>query len=131
MSLQGFLKKVCVQTATYWGNPQADGYGGTNYDDPVEVRVRWDNVSKLVTDAKGKELLCRAEVLVAGRLEDDGTVTPLDLEVDGRLYLGSLDDLDSGQEADPMSIDEAWIIRRFDKCPEFKSTTKFVRTAFL
>lgn len=131
MSLQGFIKKACPQTAVYWGAPANDGAGNIAWGDPVELWVRWDNVTKLIKDAKGKEVACRAEVLVAGRLEDDDTVTAVDLDVDGRLYLGSLADLDSGQEADPMSVETAWAIMRFDKTPEFRSTTKFVRTAFL
>lgn len=131
MALQGFLETVCVQTAVYWGTPTPDGYGGQTWADPVEVKVRWDNVTKLIKDAKGKEVACMAEVLVAGRLENDGMVTPIDLAVDGRLYLGSLDELDSGQEADPMQIETAWPIVRFDKTPEFGSTEDFVRTAYL
>lgn len=131
MSLQGFIRKVCPQVAVYWGAPVNDGQGNMTWADPVELKVRWDNVTKLIKNAKGAEVACLAEVLVAGRLENDGTITPIDLIVDGRLYLGSLDDLDSGQEADPISIETAWPIIRFDKTPEFRSTTKFVRTAFL
>ena len=131
MSLQGFIEQVCSQTAVYWGNPRAGSAGDMVWDDPVEVKVRWDNVTKLIRDAKGKEVACRAEVLLAGQLEEDGTVTPIDLDVDGRLYLGSLDDLDSGQEDDPLLVDGTWAIMRFDKTPEFGSTEDFVRTAFL
>ena len=131
MSLQGFIETVCVQTAVYWGAPVADGQGGMSWADPVELRVRWDNVTKLIRDAKGKEIACRAVVLVAGRLENDETITPVDLDVDGRLYLGSLDDLDSGQEADPLSIEAAWPIMRFDRTPEFGSAEDFVREAYL
>lgn len=131
MALQGFIESVCCQTAVYWGSPAANGQGGMDWADPVELKVRWDNVTKLIRDAKGKEVACRAEVLVAGRLEDDGTVTAVDLDVDGRLFLGSLDDLDSGEEADPLSVETAWAIMRFDKTPEFQSTEDFVRVAFL
>ena len=131
MSLQGFIETVCVQTAVYWGVPVANGQGGMDWADPVELRVRWDNVTKLVMNAKGKEVACRAVVLVAGQLWADGTITPIDLDVDGRLYLGSLADLDSGQEDDPMSIQAAWPIMRFDRTPEFGSTEDFVREAYL
>jgi len=131
MSLQGFIRKVAAQTAVYWGAPTQDGYGGMSWPDPVELKVRWDNVTKLIRDAKGREMACRAEILVAGRLGSNGMVTPMDLDVDGRLYLGTLDDLDSGELADPMQVDGAWAIVRFDSNPEFRSTTKFVRVAYL
>lgn len=131
MSLQGFIKKCCPQTAVYWGAPVADGQGGMSWAEPVELKVRWDNVTNLIRDAKGKEVACRAEVLVAGQLEDDGTVTAVDLDVDGRLFLGSLDDLDSGQLDDPLQVESAWPIMRFDKNPEFHSSTRFVRMAYL
>ena len=131
MSLQGFVRKVAVQTAIYWGVPRAGADGNMVWDDPVELKVRWDDTTKLVMNAKGVEVGSQATVLVAGRVENDGTVTPIDLDVDGRLYLGSLDDLDSGQEADPLSIEKSWPIIRFDKNPEFRSTTKFIRQAYL
>lgn len=131
MALQGFIETVCVQTATYWGNPRGDGMGGMLWDDPVELRVRWDNTTKLIRDAKGKEVAAQAEILLAGRLENDRSLTLVDLQVDGRLWLGSLDDLDSSQLADPMQVDGAWPIIRFDKVPEFASTEDFVRTAYL
>jgi len=85
------------------------------YDDAVELKVRWDNVTKLIRDAKGKEVAAVAEVLVAGRLYADGTVEPVDLDVDGRLWLGTLEDLESGDLNDPLNIDGAWQIKRFDK----------------
>lgn len=131
MSLQGFIETVAVQTAIYWGAPVANGEGGMDWAEPVELKVRWDNVTKLIRDAKGKEVACRAVVLVAGQLEPDGTVTPVDLQVDGRLYLGSIDGLDSGQEADPLSLEAAWPIMRFDKTPEFGSDEDFIYEAYL
>lgn len=115
MSVQSLIRKVCIQVAVYWGNPRSDGLGGMVYDDAVELKVRWDNVTKLIRDAKGKEVAAVAEVLVAGRLYADGTVEPVDLDVDGRLWLGTLEDLESGDLNDPLNIDGAWQIKRFDK----------------
>jgi hypothetical protein len=130
MSILGFIKKVAAQTAVYWPSPQNDGQGNMIWGDPVELKVRWDNTTKLIRDAKGKEVACQAEILVAGQLQNDGTVTPIDLDVDGRLYLGSIDDLDSGQVDDPMQV-AAFAIIRFDKNPLCRKVDKFVRTAYL
>jgi len=47
------------------------------------------------------------------------------------LFLGDLDDLDSAEEADPMSADGAYEIQRFEKTPAIRSTTQFTRVAYL
>ena len=119
MSIQSFINRVCVQTAVYWGNPRSDGYN-TIYDEPVEIACRWDGSTKLITDAKGNQIVAVAQVLVTQ-----------DLDVDGLLYLGELADLDSGQEDDPSTVADAYKIKKLDKNPEFRSTTKFVRVAWL
>lgn len=120
MSIIDFIEEVCVQTAVYWGNPTPDGYGGMTYADPVEIDCRWDDVAKVVSDAKGKEIITAAQVLVTQ-----------DLDLEGVLFLGLLDDLDSAQEDNPMTITGAYSIKRFDKTPLFESTNEFVRKAYL
>lgn len=113
-----FQKKyVCIQTAVYWGNPQPDGFGKISYNDPVEIKVRWDEKTQFVRDDKGKEITSKAEVIVLQ-----------DLEVDGLLYLGEIADLNSS--GDP-PVSEAWKIIRSDKSPTFGKTNVFVRTVYL
>lgn len=119
MSIQSFIRRICIQTAVYWGNPRSDGYN-TIYDEPVEIKCRWDGSTNLITDAKGNQIVAVAEVLVTQ-----------DLDVDGLLYLGELYDLDSSQEDDPATIEGAYKIKKFDKNPEFRSSDKFVRVAWL
>ena len=127
MGIEKFIQKVCVQTAVYWGNPQPDGYGGITFDDPVEISCRWDCKrrkeipSLMVVSGGGTEMIVSiAEVLVTQ-----------DVDVGGYLYLGDLDDLDSSEQDDPKSVEGAYEIRRFDKIPMIKSTTEFVRKAYL
>lgn len=120
MSILDFIEEVCVQTAVYWGNPRSDGYGGIIFDDPVEIKCRWDDVAKLITDAKGQTVISQAEVLITQ-----------DVVVDGYLYLGALADLDSSEEENPISVSGAHAIKRVDKTPLFKSTDEFVRSAYL
>ena len=119
MSIESFIRRVCVQTAVYWGNPRSDGYKDI-YDEPVEIACRWDGSTKLITDAKGNQAVAVAEVLVTQ-----------DLDVDGLLYLGELSDIDSNQEDDPATIPGAYKIKKFDKNPLFRKTDKFVRVAWL
>jgi hypothetical protein len=53
-----------------------------------------------------------------------------DLVLGGYLYLGTLDDLSSAEEADPQVVDDAYEIRRFDKLPNLKAT-EHLRMAWL
>lgn len=115
-----FVESVTVQTAVYWGNPQPDGYGGTNYDDPVEISCRWDGKVELITNNQGEEIVSKAQILVTQ-----------DLDEGGMLYLGSLGDLDSAQEDSPETVNGSYKIQRMDKNPLFRSTSEFVRVVYL
>jgi len=115
-----FVESVCVQTAVYWGNPRSDGFGGTIYDDPVEISCRWDGSTEVITNNKGEEIVCKAQVLVTQ-----------DLDSNGSLYLGIIDDLDSSQIDSPETIPDAYQIQRIDKNPLFKSASEFVRVVYL
>jgi len=124
-----FVKKVCVQTAVYWAAPEADGYGGMSFSDPVELTpptngVRWDEKVQLILDKgttdTGKEIISNAVVLLNQ-----------DVVEQGYLYLGSLDDLDSGEQDDPLTVEGAWEIKQVEKIPLFRSTDEFIRKAYL
>jgi hypothetical protein len=120
MSIIDFIEGVCVQTAVYWGDPVDDGYGGKTYDDAVEIFCRWEGSAKLITDAKGNQIVTVAEVLVTQ-----------ELDIDGMLYLGSLDDLGPDRDDAPETISNAYRIKQFSKTPLFASTDEFVMTAYL
>jgi hypothetical protein len=110
----------CVQTAVYWGNPVSDEHGGFTYTNPIEIKCRWEEIMQLLTDKTGKTMDSRALVYVLQ-----------DLDIDGMLFLGTLDDLDSTQEADPTTIENAFTIKRFEKIPGLGSTSDFLRKAYL
>jgi len=131
MSIDTFINQICDQTAVYWGNPKSDGYGGFTYDDPVEIDCRWADTQIVFDSGDGSQLVSKAVVH-----------TTVDLDMDGLLYLGTLDDLEtlyddsegdsSGVWYDPKLIEEGLcIIKKFTKVPALRSTTVFVRKAFL
>lgn len=109
------------QTAVYWGSPTSDGTGGRTFGSayPVEVDVRWEQVQKLFIDGSGQEVRSRAVVYVGQ-----------DLDLGGYLYLGTLDDLSSAEQADPLAISGAYEIRSFEKVPDINAG-RFVRKAWL
>lgn len=114
-----FPERNLNQTAVYWGSPVDDGYGRLSFSDPEEISCRWNNTTKVILDQKGYQVVISAVVQVAQ-----------DLEVDGMLFLGTLDDLDSAEEEDPENIENAKRIQRFDKTPTIKGSL-FVRIAYL
>lgn len=120
MSIPKFIKRLCVQTAIYWGSPVDDGYGKKEFDDPVEIKVRWDDTTDLIRSVDGKEVACKSKIIVQQ-----------DVDLGGYLMLGSLDDIDSGLSDTPQDITGAYEIIRLDKTPLFRKTDQFVRTAYV
>lgn len=107
------------QTVVYWANPTPTGAGGRGFDDPIEVDARWEQKQELFIDVNGQELRSRA-------------VVHIDQAVDlgGYLYLGTLADLSSAEEGDPLSISAAYEIRNVAYIPDVKAT-KHLRKAWL
>ena len=100
-----FLIRNLRQTATYWGNPAPDGWGGLTFDAPVEVDCRWEEKVEVFTTAAGKEARSIAVVFLGQ-----------DVDVDGYLYLGS------STEASPKDVGGAYQIRAFKKVPNIRAT---------
>lgn len=119
MDIIDMITANCNQTAVYWGSPTADGYGGFTFDDAVEISCRWEDKIGVFTNNRGEQVFSKAEVYVLQ-----------DLDENGYLYLGELDDLSSNPD-DPMAEDNTYIIKRFDKSPRLGSTTEFIRKAYL
>jgi hypothetical protein len=111
--------KFLRQTACYWGAPVSDGYNGFTFADPIEIPCRWTDSVQVVSDGKGNDIVCKSVVMVA-----------IDLQELGMLFLGTLDDLDSAQEDDPVSIPNCYAVKRFDRVPLIRGD-KFLRVAYL
>ena len=125
MSITSFLTRTCKQVAVYWGSPVNDGYGGKTFADPVEIFCRWEDKNEIFVAPNGDEAVSKSVVYVLQ-----------DLDQEGYLYLGTLDDLlESGGESTgelvPSEIEGAQIIKRFDKTPALGSTTEFLRKVYL
>lgn len=130
MALKGIEKveqRFCVETAVYWGNPQDNGYGGFTWDAPIELippnGVRWENVREIMLDQAGREFTCNSSVLLTQ-----------DVDLEGYMFRGTLADLALLPDVDinnPISIAEAYMIRRFDRIPMVRKNDEFVRTAYL
>ncbi len=113
------LSKKLNQTAVYWANPVNDGQGGRTFDDPVELSVRWEQRQELFIDGFGQEVRSTAVVYLLQ-----------DVVLGGFLYLGTLNDVSSAEEADPMNLSNAFAIRNFESIPNVKATA-FLRKVWL
>jgi len=133
MGLENVLRRQFKQKCVYWGSPVNDGQGGYTFADPVELDCRWERMDQIVKDDKGKEFTSRA-VIFLGQ----------DVDYDGLLYLGTLDNLyDIVDESSAGILDDPktffadhptapiFTIRRFQKVPALGSTTDFLRKAYL
>ena len=126
MGLQAILEKQYKQTAVYWGNPVSDGEGGFTFDNPVEILCRWEDIRQVVTDNKGNSVVSRAVIFIKQ-----------DLDEEGMIYLGTLENLydlaESSAEAidNPKDFANTYIIKRFGKVPSLQISTEFIRTAYL
>ncbi|MFA5758304.1 MAG: hypothetical protein WC942_02875 [Clostridia bacterium] len=128
MSIDSVVRRFSVQTAVYWGNPVKDGFGGMSYDEPIEVKVRWEEGVKVYSDNYGKEIRSDATIL-----------SPIDLDIQGIIWLGNLLDLDKLQlEVEigenyprPELLIDSFEITSKEKIPMVRSTTVFVRQYFL
>jgi hypothetical protein len=120
MGIIDMITKSCVQTCVYWASPVEDGYGGKTFADPIEIHCRWENKNQWFTDATGNQISSRSIVYVLQHLDEEGV-----------LYLGTLADLDSAEEEDPMTIEDACTIKKFESSPVLGSTTQFAYKAWL
>lgn len=118
MSITSFIKKVCVQSAVYWEYNGTDEFGSATFKTPVDILVRWDEKTQILSDNQGKEYVSDAEVL-----------SPQDLLEQSYIMLGQLADLPS--DPNPKETDGAFEIKAMDRHPLFKSKTLDVFIAYL
>lgn len=128
MSTPAFIKRNLRQTAVYWSNPVNRGNGRFDYDDPVEIRCRWEDKTQefAADDDIGTKYVSRSIVYTSSLLS-----------VDGKLFLGTLAELSdyldssSGTYIDPIYVEAAFLIKRAERIPVLGSSTKFLYKAFL
>lgn len=122
MNIENTIRRKCKDKAVYWAVLSDNGYGGKNFDVPVELDCRWESMTLLET---AKMVTFTGEVLLANSkvyLIDD-------VKEQGYLYKGTLDTVSS--ETNPTEMEGAFEIKKFEKIPALGSTTDFVRKAYL
>lgn len=123
MGIESLISRNLKQTAVYWGSPNNDGYGQNTFSTAVEVSCRWeksyDKQKNIRKNKNGKEFIPNARIFIEQ-----------DMDEEGYIFLGELSDLDS-DHTDPVKIEGAWEIMKFEKIPELNRSNKFQRIAYI
>jgi hypothetical protein len=127
MGIEDNIAYNCSDTCVYWQSLGEDGNGGKIFADPIELNCRWENISQVVTDNKGAEISSRALVFITQDIEEEGMLYHGTLE---ELYDSHATDSSAGEVDNPMTIDGAFIIKRFQKTPSLDGLS-FLRKAYL
>ena len=116
MATPYFIKKHLNQDMVYWGNPQDDGEGGYEFDDPIPIKGRCEYKTELVMTGMGEEKVSRARVYVEQKLDEGGY-----------LYLGTLEDSNIGDDQLPKSTQGSMKILAIGIVPNLKATESLYR----
>jgi len=111
------ITRMRRQNAVYWALDSIDQFGKKTFSSPVQIKVRWDDVTEEFLDSEGVRQVSKAVVYVGEDIEE-GSV----------LMLGELSDI-----TDAVNIKEnegAWEVRMFAKTPNLRAT-EFLRRAYL
>lgn len=118
--IERYLKRIAVHDAVYWASPTPRADGSSSYAAPVALRCFWKESVESVPDRDMKEVSIKAHVYVFQ-----------DLDEQGMLFKGTLDDLTQAQKDDPRRISRAYEISRFVRTPSLYLKNKFNRCAII
>lgn len=112
------ITRMRKETAVWFEKTGTDPYGKPTHGVPVEIKVRWDAVSKQFIKPTGEEVMSNAIVYV-----------DRDVKVGDVLLLGTIAD----NVTNPLDAKDnvgAWEVQRFDRNPNLRAT-EYLRTAYL
>jgi hypothetical protein len=99
------------QSATYWGNPQQDAYGGFTYDSPVLLDCHFEYRKEVFKDPQGREVRSEAQVFLSTEVDEQGYIAFGD-------YTGT---------PDPADVDTAYEIQIVEKFPSVDGEDQLVK----
>lgn len=108
------ITKMLKQAVVYWAPTGNDRFGKPTWDNPVELRARWEQSTGSVKAPDGETKTYGTIVYVESDVEVGGMI------LCSPLTSGMFDPREAG----------AIEIMKFDKLPNFKAT-EFLRTAYL
>jgi len=111
MSITDFIASKCTQPIVYWANPVSDGFTGFEYDDPIQLYGRWEELNEVIMGPNGKELISQARVFLTQEVAEEG-----------RMWLGLMTDLESAPDPDASAVNALYIVAQ-GRLPKLGSAT--------
>ena len=111
MSIDKFIASKCTQPIVYWANPVSDGFTGFEYDDPVQLYGRWEELNEVIMGPNGKELISQARVFLTQEVAEEGL-----------MWLGLLTDLESAPDPNASAVNALYIVAQ-GRLPKLGSAT--------
>jgi hypothetical protein len=121
------LEDMRVQWAVYWPPGPLSDEATRTFGEPVELLVRWEEVTEMFLDRQGNEQVSKSKVYVGEDLTELGVLWLSPAVADNSVGSG-LAELVS--ESDPFANPKAYEIRRFDRIPTLDGD-EFLRIAYL
>lgn len=119
MQIERYIKRISQHTAVYWSTPVAAADGSNTYAAPVEISCFWKEGFRENPDRDMKIVSAKAVVYVSQ-----------DLDEQGMLFKGTLNDLTTAQKADPRKVSRAYTYE-FVKTPSLHLKGKYNRMAII
>ena len=91
-------------TLVYWPPAARDKFAKPGYGTPAEILGRWEDNLELAVTSTGEEFTSHAQVFL-----------DQDLELEGYLFLGDLQDLSTDELSDPRREDRAYEIKKTER----------------
>lgn len=111
------LTKILEMDAVYWPPNGQDEFGTPAFGSPIDLKVRWEDVTETFMNAKGEAKTSKSKVYVGQ-----------DVQEEGALWLGTVATLTNPTK--PFAQPNAWQISAFSKIPTLNAK-QFLRIAWL
>jgi hypothetical protein len=111
------VRRYLKQKAVYWDVTDFDGNGKPIFDQPIEIKCRWEDKGEQYVGRDGHDHVSNSVVMVDRDLMEQGV-----------LWLGKLEDVQDQME--PLKNEGAYEIKKKEKIPDRKAT-KFFRRVYL
>lgn len=110
------ISRMRRQRAVYWEQNGIDRFGKLSFNEPVEIKCRWDDGNQDLRTPQGQSIMFNSVVYV-----------DREMKIGDMLMKG---ELESGTDNDPHKEPEAKSIQRFNINPNLRNTEN-IYTAFL
>jgi len=118
--IERYIKRISKDKAVYWPSPTPREDGSNSYGAPIEINCFWKDGFQSIPDRDMREVSVKALIYVSQ-----------DLDEQGMLYKGRLQDLTAAEKADPRLVERAYEITKFVKTPSLHLRNQYNRQVYI